>query len=789
MAFWEFLLQREGDRSWLPVEATKVEILEGCYRIVAHSDQLQVPVEIRVTHHATAEVPLIRRTQKRHSKTNQNGLVVVMPFTRLLPGVWDFQCASDVMADMLGEGWSYAVQLQVLSELEVDEDWDPEWSGGTEAADVLEVLPLQDAQAGAMDLLPLASPVEASPIASMPASDDAPGSALEAQAEKQMRSVQPAADLEDLPTEAMPLGHRKDEISGEDYRSDLQTSNILPLNSEVRLHLAQETYVIQRNRPLTLMGQVELVDTQGSSPVLPVGALTVRLYDPQTSRVLVDEQQPLTAQRAPFPFTCQVTLPKHYQTYLLLGEMILYGAALNATETSPVVLAKQSFTVTTDLHELLESIANDYTESDIPPPKGSSAPEEQDAQAITFLNAPPTDIHFRPSQPQPLPPQLHPVDLNKPQKSPELPAFAHDEELEAESPILDAPAVDTPVVDTPVVDTPVTDTPVTDTDAVDIPAVKESSENIDAILNADPERSITVDQYSMTETETADRDYAERTETRQNNIAETSIAEGLEAPTTLQSGDLPPSRNEQDDHLTLLQTTPAVEKPETPEDIAFRSLNLQERFWSRLQALMSDQELVTCLSDLAVDSANTEGEAVGDRGSQFGGQRSRDSVKGLDAELTAQEVVAEDELDAVPEQHAEAALMQDGEPPVLILPDEEPIPVPQLDVRSDAAIAGENLDIVVRLPDLPTRLFVKVWVRDRQSRSVLDGPQWLMGFLPDGFGRLTARTALPVPHGCLEVQIEAITVEIASQRESDKATVIRQVSLPNTSFSFDELDV
>ena len=31
----EFLLQKEGDRAWLPLETPDVEILEGRYRVVA----------------------------------------------------------------------------------------------------------------------------------------------------------------------------------------------------------------------------------------------------------------------------------------------------------------------------------------------------------------------------------------------------------------------------------------------------------------------------------------------------------------------------------------------------------------------------------------------------------------------------------------------------------------------------------------------------------------------------------------------------------------------------------
>ncbi len=50
MEKWKFLLQKEGDRSWLPLDSPDVEILEGRYRIVARSNQVNSHVEIRISH-------------------------------------------------------------------------------------------------------------------------------------------------------------------------------------------------------------------------------------------------------------------------------------------------------------------------------------------------------------------------------------------------------------------------------------------------------------------------------------------------------------------------------------------------------------------------------------------------------------------------------------------------------------------------------------------------------------------------------------------------------------------
>src|SRR4028118_1764210 len=67
----EFLLQKEGDRAWLPLETPDVEILEGKYRVVARIQHPNTDIEIRVTHTSfdepaprTAHSPAARNASK-----------------------------------------------------------------------------------------------------------------------------------------------------------------------------------------------------------------------------------------------------------------------------------------------------------------------------------------------------------------------------------------------------------------------------------------------------------------------------------------------------------------------------------------------------------------------------------------------------------------------------------------------------------------------------------------------------------------------------------------------------
>jgi flagellar motility protein MotE (MotC chaperone) len=113
MEYWEFLLQREGDRTWQPIKA-KTEIAAGRYRVVAHSSRINTDVEICVTHESLDEIPPKRRSQKRSRRTNLEGLMVVIPFTYLKPGRWELRCCGDIMSDFLGNSWQHGIQILVL---------------------------------------------------------------------------------------------------------------------------------------------------------------------------------------------------------------------------------------------------------------------------------------------------------------------------------------------------------------------------------------------------------------------------------------------------------------------------------------------------------------------------------------------------------------------------------------------------------------------------------------------------------------------------------------------------
>jgi hypothetical protein len=95
---------------------------------VARSSHINAAIETRIVHIATEAVPPTRRVQKRLCQTNHEGLTVVIPFTRLEPGLWELQCSpKDLLTDLMAGAQTHAVTLQVVAH-DLEEDWDPDWT-------------------------------------------------------------------------------------------------------------------------------------------------------------------------------------------------------------------------------------------------------------------------------------------------------------------------------------------------------------------------------------------------------------------------------------------------------------------------------------------------------------------------------------------------------------------------------------------------------------------------------------------------------------------------------------
>lgn len=119
MGGWEFLLQKEGDRAWLPLEPPSAEVLEGSYRLMARCPVAETSVEVQITHlYDDRGVPK-QRYQRRTHRSSSTGLMGILPFTYLQPGRWEFQCR--VAQEGVLDSEVFAIALDVLAQ---SEEWD-----------------------------------------------------------------------------------------------------------------------------------------------------------------------------------------------------------------------------------------------------------------------------------------------------------------------------------------------------------------------------------------------------------------------------------------------------------------------------------------------------------------------------------------------------------------------------------------------------------------------------------------------------------------------------------------
>jgi hypothetical protein len=179
----------------------------------------------------------------------------------------------------------------------------------------------------------------------------------------------------------------------------------------------------------------------------------------------------------------------------------------------------------------------------------------------------------------------------------------------------------------------------------------------------------------------------------------------------------------------------AVTPPSTPLATALASVPSKERFWENLQALSRDI-------------------IAGDRG----GSNDFDTAA-LSSRYAPQAALST--LAVLPR------------PASLGTPAE--IPVPDL-VIQDILAEGRPLSVTVRLPRSVSGIGVKLWVSDRQTRALLDGPRWLMDFLPqEDLDLQEALIQITLPLEVEAVSFAAIAVDLQTQRESHRTIVHRQI--------------
>lgn len=125
MAQWQFLIQKEGDQDWLPLESPNVEILEGRYYLMAQVDCLSTQIEVQIRHEYELDGVPQEVTQRRQQQTDAQGLLELFSFTYLPPGLWELQCQVAKSQNAAENTPPQKLFLQVLAQdFELLSDWD-----------------------------------------------------------------------------------------------------------------------------------------------------------------------------------------------------------------------------------------------------------------------------------------------------------------------------------------------------------------------------------------------------------------------------------------------------------------------------------------------------------------------------------------------------------------------------------------------------------------------------------------------------------------------------------------
>ncbi len=852
MEHWQFLIQRQGDRSWHNLESPNLEISEGCYRVLARSNLRNTDVEIRITHSSTQEIPPKRRIQKRSRRTNTEGLIAVLPFTHLKPGTWELLCSGDLMSDLLGKAWQYGIYLQVLAE-ECTQGWG-QWHGGDNVASNLPHSPETNSDDNLQTVI---APEPLSTINSDPTPTDL---FTETTTDDTVidQPVSPSwlegETAEQLLQNLMDLALPNPETLLEDGKVEDTLAKQVP--PPLSLTLDRETHIAHWGEMFVIHGLVDLQEgttQQGEAPpeIFYGLELLIDLRSPLGSEILTQVRQPLPNSSLPITISSTINIPVDCESKLILAEVNLYGAL---TESGEVVrLASQSFTITADVTELLAITAaarlreQNLLDHPIEPPTESEASisidlelfnlaktaQKNPSQSIqTFLNKslPPQfnseereEISLRVSQVNKL------ADSRLPQL-PTLPETPNTTKAAFNNGVATADVVTESSLDEALVEKKETIAPINLSQLVIrnhrvrmlnstfpylkrlkvLPAKTEELESNtpDELELQAPEDSPPIDPTGSEHEETTLELVTADEEFQDDSVAEESIPADLELnpDPNLYSSPLIRKWMQSRGYALPESMIEVVDQPIIPDEqvplstqtVEFNSPHLESETDTDMEAdqipfLRNSRHRASAASAVGIEEMNIleqiEAESIS----------AEISVPAPDSQLPSaddltipspwltQEFVVEDTyteaavdvIDSHCSEQKEQPLSNLSNTPLIEGMIVESLPIPQLHVPDGELIAGTSVRVRVELPEISPQIVVKLWVKDCQTRWLLDGPHLLTDLQPNSLGNLEVMTQLNIPFGCLEIRLEAIAFDQTTQQESHKVTVLRTVIPPN----------
>ncbi|NUN65517.1 hypothetical protein HCU40_12330 [Pseudanabaena biceps] len=759
MENWEFLLQRKGDKSWLPLESPTVEILEGQYRLAARSDLANASVGIAISYRPLADVRHEPIQQKLVKRVSHDGLLIVMPYTSFVPGLWQINCAAVDTDTDLG-AWVKTVKFDVI---QVSTDSFSEWQYNDNEEDLespAEII--TDTHVNALGI------TQTEPV---PLSYGSP--ILDIAEQRSTELVQSMFD------EFAIFGDE----SGESENGELATTssaNVVEQSDELiveaiavsqsnqpraLLRLAQTQYIVNQNNRLTLIGEA-----------YTKGEITVILKDPQTLDLVVEQRYQIAnlesnLTNGVIPFSYEVLVPPPSEIQVLIGEVQIYPNQ-DFQQYSDLFIMQQMIAVSYPASRVLPEMikeaqkysAQDLSEvvEELPPSRNLPKPTEKPNSKTKPANA--LSLPPLPSRKS----KANKIESNLPKSSlslPPLPPIANKQsglsenleeidelqQIEAEFALTDL-----------------------------------SAETINDSISTDEEPEL---QYSFEEE--LPHNYEELLEQQRLE----NLQDNARLPLLPNSREVSGSRNRNNRFLNKLQTLSA--DAIAAQKASQRSEELLLENFPPSDPDISSEDLSAASIDLDNPSQSprtiAESSSLAELDLELDLELDRLLVS--EPDLILNEYVWEETIDpnsfpiqgvmtpsstasALSETAQTIRNLQDSSPQAL--PEQEPIPIPEILIPAGELISGTPMLVIVRLPAIAPKFFVKFWIKDLQTRMIVDGPRWLLDFKTVANTEfIETQTNASIPLSSIDVAFEAIAIEAQTQRESHKSRVVRAVVPPN----------
>ncbi|MBD2188300.1 hypothetical protein [Pseudanabaena mucicola] len=805
MENWEFLLQRKGDKSWLPLESPTVEILEGQYRLAARSALANALVGIAIAYRPLADVRHQPLQQKLVKRISHDGLVIVMPYTNFVAGLWQIDCLaaeseteSGSESASIAPAWKATVKFDVIP---VSSDFGSDWQYiETESEEDVETS-AESEPTLATNTLGIEQPEQKTVTYSSPILDIAEQRSTElVQSMFEEFAIFEEEDEDENLTDGSSSGN--DEL--DDNYQNLETEEI-SRQPRILLRLHQPQYIVNPDNSFNLTGEI-----------YTKGEVEVTLKNPQTLDVIINKRFAIAdlGERNPstgtISFNYQIIVPPPSEVQVLIGEVQIHP--------------QKDFQQYQDLFITQQAIAVSYPASRVLPEliKEVQTQEKQIQEEQKLIDAASNSESF-PQFPQGFPQAtnitIEPTEnrSGKPKTTPALslpplpsnkPKSSSGDDLQLQTPrtFLSLPPL--PPLKKTIQKKAVTaeTTPINSNyfeEEIDSFPQEEidstlSDQNIQLSLDIDSEEPELM--YSFEEE--LPQNYEEIL--AQPSLEITQPSNNL-LPNFKQTGNEPPRNNR---FLTKLQTLSA-------DAIAAQKAS------QRTEELLLDTFPVDPLLDAEAQASNLNMPLIDSDNNALINTEELTSLAKLDVELDQEldrllssepdlsdlmlnEYVWEETVDPntfpisglssqnltvsnLSETAKTIRNVQESSSPVL--PDQEPIPVPEIIVPTGEIISGTPMSVTVRLPALQSKFFVKFWIKDLQTRMIVDGPRWLLDFstIPNA-EFIETRTNISIPLSSIDVAFEAIAIESHTQRESHKVRVTRAVTPPNLAqdIDFDE---